>query len=136
MGHFLAEIGQPSAAIDSFKQALKIKPDYAEAYTNRAHSFLKSGDFALGWQDYEWRWKKSKLSSAPLTTDRPAWQPQTAGRVLLWSEQGVGDMIMFASIIPELSECSEQVIVQTDARLIPLSKRAFPVTLSIVTTPK
>jgi tetratricopeptide (TPR) repeat protein len=126
MGHFLAEIGQPSAAIDSFKQALKIKPDYAEAYTNRAHAFLKGGDFALGWQDYEWRWKKSKLDTAPLTTDRPAWQPQTAGRVLLWSEQGVGDMIMFASIIPELYECSEQVIVQTDARLIPLFRRAFP----------
>ncbi|MDB2424097.1 tetratricopeptide repeat protein, partial [Paracoccaceae bacterium] len=125
MGHFFAEIGQPSAAIDSFKQALRIKPDYAEAYTNRAHSFLKSGDFALGWQDYEWRWKKSKLDSAPLTTDRPAWQPQTAGRVLLWSEQGVGDMIMFASIIPELYECSEQVIVQTDARMIPLFRRAF-----------
>ena len=35
-------------------------------------------------------------------------------------------MIMFASIIPELYECSEQVIVQTDARLIPLFRRAFP----------
>ena len=53
MGLLLAEIGQPSAAFDSCKQALKIKPDYAEAYTNRAHAFLKSGDFALGWQDYE-----------------------------------------------------------------------------------
>ncbi|MDA9822464.1 tetratricopeptide repeat protein [Paracoccaceae bacterium] len=126
MGNVLKEKGELNAAIDSFKQALKIKPDYAEAYTNRAHAFLKSGDFALGWQDYEWRWKKSNLDSAPLTTDRPAWQPQTAGRVLLWSEQGVGDMIMFASIIPELYECSEQVIVQTDARLIPLFRRAFP----------
>ena len=118
--------GDIKAAIESYKQALKIKPHYAEAYANRAHAFLKSGDFALGWQDYEWRWKISKFSSAPLTTDRPAWQPQTAGRVLLWSEQGVGDMIMFASIIPEVYECSEQVIVQTDARLIPLFRRAFP----------
>ena len=126
MGNALKDSGELEAAITSYKQALKIKPDYAEAYTNRAHAFLKGGDFALGWQDYEWRWKKSKLDSAPLTTDRPAWQPQTAGRVLLWSEQGVGDMIMFASIIPELYECSEQVIVQTDARLIPLFRRAFP----------
>ncbi len=62
----------------------------------------------------------------PFTTQRPAWQPQTAGRVLLWSEQGVGDMIMFASIIPELSKCSEQVIVQTDPWLIPLFRRPFP----------
>ncbi len=126
LGIALLDKGELDAAMDSFKQALKIKPDYAEAYTNRALAFLKGGDFALGWQDYEWRWKKSKLDSAPLTTDRPAWQPQTAGRVLLWSEQGVGDMIMFASIIPELYECSEQVIVQTDARLIPLFRRAFP----------
>ena len=35
-------------------------------------------------------------------------------------------MIMFASIIPKLYKCSEQLIVQTDARLIPLFRRAFP----------
>jgi hypothetical protein len=35
-------------------------------------------------------------------------------------------MIMFASIIPELYKCSEQVIAQTDARLIPLFRRALP----------
>jgi len=126
MGNALLDKGELDAAIDRYKQALKIKPHYAEAYANRAHAFLKSGDFALGWQDYEWRWKKSNLDPAPLTTDRPVWQPQTAGRVLLWSEQGGGDMIMFASIIPEVYECSEQVIVQTDARLIPLFRRAFP----------
>jgi tetratricopeptide (TPR) repeat protein len=126
LGIALLGKGELDAAMDSYKQALKIKPDYTEAYTNRAHAFLKSGDFALGWQDYEWRWKISNLDSAPLTTDRPVWQPQTAGRVLLWPEQGVGDMVMFASIIPELYECSEQIIVQTDARLIPLFRRAFP----------
>ena len=75
MGNAQKDTGDTAAAIDSYKQAIKVKPDYAEAYTNRAHAFLKSGDFALGWQDYEWRWKISNLDSAPLTTDRPAWQP-------------------------------------------------------------
>ena len=54
------------AAIDNFKQAPKIKPGYAEAYCNIAFAFLKRGDFAAGWQDYDWRWKKAKLNSDPL----------------------------------------------------------------------
>ena len=54
------------AAIDSCNQAPKIKPDYAEAYCNRASAFFKRGDFAAGWQDYDWRWKKAKLNSNPL----------------------------------------------------------------------
>ena len=126
MGNALLDKRELGAAIDSYKQALKIKPDYAEVHYNLSFPYLLQGSVKEGFNLYEWRWKKSKLDTAPLTTDRPAWQPQTAGRVLLWSEQGVGDMIMFASIIPELYECSEQVIVQTDARLIPLFRRAFP----------
>ena len=72
LGSVQHEKDDTKAAIESNKQAIKIKPDYAEAYYNRAHAFLKSGQFALGWQDYEWRWKKLKLDSIYLTTNRPA----------------------------------------------------------------
>ena len=34
MGVALNDKGAEEAAIDSYKQALKIKPDYAEAYNN------------------------------------------------------------------------------------------------------
>ena len=58
MGQFIAEIGQLSAAIDSFKQALKIKPDYAEAYANFSLPHLLQGSLEEGLKLYEWRLRK------------------------------------------------------------------------------
>ena len=44
----------------------------------------------------------------------------------MWAEQGIGDEIMFASLIPELHAKCAKLIVQCDPRLIPLFKRSFP----------
>ena len=44
---------------------------------------------------------------------------------MLWGEQGVGDEILFASLIPELVKKVDELIVQVDPRLIPLFKRSF-----------
>ena len=43
MGVALNEKGDPEAAIESYKQALKIKPDYAEAYSNIGNVLKGSG---------------------------------------------------------------------------------------------
>ena len=40
----LKEKGELDAAIDSYKQALKIKPDYAEAYNNLGIALLGKGE--------------------------------------------------------------------------------------------
>ena len=39
-----AGLMQLDAAIDSYKQALKIKPDYAEAYNNMGNALKDKGD--------------------------------------------------------------------------------------------
>jgi ADP-heptose:LPS heptosyltransferase len=43
----------------------------------------------------------------------------------LWPEQGIGDEIMFSSIIPDLQAQCSKLIVQADKRLIPIFKRSF-----------
>ena len=58
-------------------------------------------------------------------TKKPEWNPNYKGRVLLWDEQGIGDKIVFASLIPELNNLVDQLIVKVDERLIPLFKRSF-----------
>jgi ADP-heptose:LPS heptosyltransferase len=47
------------------------------------------------------------------------------GRVFLWAEQGVGDEIMFASMIPDLQRSCDELIVEVDSRLHPLFERSF-----------
>jgi hypothetical protein len=66
----------------------------------------------------------------PLKTSRPIWQPGQRLRVLLWSEQGLGDEVMFAPLISELHGVSAKLIVQCDPRLIPLFKRYFPIDIA------
>ena len=44
MGIALKDKGEPDAAIDSYKQAIKIKPDYAEAYINLGNALKAKGE--------------------------------------------------------------------------------------------
>jgi ADP-heptose:LPS heptosyltransferase len=44
----------------------------------------------------------------------------------VWTEQGIGDEIMFCSLLPELQDQVSQLIIQCDDRLVPLFKRSFP----------
>jgi tetratricopeptide (TPR) repeat protein len=126
MGIILKDTGRLSAAINYFNQAIKIEPDYAEAHSNQSLAFLSKGDFKKGWPQYEWRWRVASSHIPMVQSKRPRWDPLKAGRILLWSEQGIGDVIMFTSILNEIYQKSEQLIIQLDKRLIPLFSRSFP----------
>ena len=126
MGIALNKNGEPDAAIESYKEALKIKPDYANANYNQSLVYLHQGDFQLGWAKFEWRWKFDKFNSVALESSKPRWNPTRKNRVLLWAEQGIGDEIMFASVVPDLYALCSNLIVKIDKRLISIFRRSFP----------
>ena len=126
LGNCLVEIGKPDEAIKNFQQATKINPSFAEAHFNESLSLLRTTEFILGWPAYEWRWKSKSHVSVSLGSTKPRWCPPKKNRVLLWAEQGIGDEIMFASLIPDLNALCAKLIVQVDKRLIPLFRRSFP----------
>jgi protein O-GlcNAc transferase len=53
MGISLEDNGDLEAAIDSYKQAIKIKPDYAEAYNNMGIALKKKGDLKAAIDSYK-----------------------------------------------------------------------------------
>ena len=53
MGNALKDKGDLEAAIDSYKQALKIKPDYAEAYNNMGTALKDKGDLEAAIDSYQ-----------------------------------------------------------------------------------
>ena len=126
MGLALMDKGDLEIAMETYKQAIKIDPKNADANINKAFLHLRLLDFEAGWLSYEWRWKMSKDRPQFLSTSKPLWQPSMRQRVLLWGEQGLGDEIMFASLILDMHSLSSQLIVQTDRRLVNLFKRSFP----------
>ena len=126
MGITLLEKGDREATMECYKRAIEIQPNYGDAHINKAFLYLGLQDFEAGWPSFEWRWKVSKDAPQFLETSKPLWKPSMRQRVLLWGEQGLGDEIMFASLILDIYSSSSKLIVQTDPRLVDLFKRSFP----------
>jgi hypothetical protein len=60
--------------------------------------------------------------------DFPHWkgEPLKGKHILLWSEQGIGDVIMFASMIPWLLEQEAELTIASYPKMIDILQRAFP----------
>lgn len=126
MGVAFYRKGALKAAIACHDKTIAIDPYNGTAHLAKAELLLKLQDFKAGWPMYEYRWKKSKLDSTPLVTRRPEWRFGDQSRVLVWGEQGLGDEVMFASLIPDIYAACSKLIVKANSRLIPIFKRSFP----------
>ncbi len=122
--------GRFDEADASYRKTIAIEPDYAEAHHNLAMVLLLLGNFEEGWREYPWRWKTSQFFSESRAFDHPLWEGEApAGKqILVWEEQGVGESLLFAGLIPELVQLGAEVSVECDPRLVPLFARSFPET--------
>jgi tetratricopeptide (TPR) repeat protein len=115
------------AAIRSLKRAMKYaSPDnIPKSEMILGMELLKVHNFKDGWRALEARWGGPN-DSTYLNTSRPKWDlTRKNDRVFLWEEQGLGDLIMYSSMIEELRNSVGQLIVQVDQRLIHLFQRSF-----------
>jgi tetratricopeptide (TPR) repeat protein len=104
---------------------LKIKPNSEQANFNKSIILLQSGNLNKGWDFYEWRWKISEWTSVPLKSKNPLWNGQKDSILYLWPEQGIGDEVMFASILEDVKKDVKRLIVKIDERLIDIFTRSF-----------
>lgn len=98
LGVTLLELGALSEAIACFRRALRFQPDHAGAHSNLAHALLLSGDYANGWQEYEWRSRKTPPTAPHATPACPRWRGEPLGaeeHLLLVGERGLGDCLQF-----------------------------------------
>jgi tetratricopeptide (TPR) repeat protein len=113
LGHF-------NKAIDNYKKALELNPDFINAKFDLATTYLHIKEFLDGFKEYESRFLKEEMQShlvkhraifkRPLLTKK---SDAKGKKVLIHSEQGFGDSILFARFIPLIKrefEC--EVILQ------------------------
>jgi FKBP-type peptidyl-prolyl cis-trans isomerase 2 len=121
IGNTLFYKGQFEEAQKFYKKAVSLNPEYADAHWNIALINLLLGNFAEGWKGYEWRWK---LEGVTVQRDisQPLWDGSdiTGKSILIYTEQGFGDIIQFIRYIPLLAERGAKVILECPIELIPL----------------
>ena len=113
-------------AKDCYDQAIKIKSDFADAYWNKSLTQLTLGEFAEGWKNYEYRFKiengKPQFISIPRLESLKNLKNK---RILIWSEQGLGDSIQFCRYIYKILDFGAKVTFDTSKLLTALMSRQF-----------
>ena len=126
------EQGEVKQAIKISEKAISIDPNYPDAHYNLSLSHLMDKNFEKGFDLYEKRWTTESYSGSYLNSEKPQWSGELNKKVLLWAEQGIGDEVMFSSMVPELTKLCSNLIVLCDYRLIPLFQRSFSSSIEYV----
>jgi Flp pilus assembly protein TadD len=137
LADMLCDMGDRATARTLYDAAIKADPKNPQARLNRAILHLLNGDLKDGWRDYAARLEvpgkvpvmggeqRQKANMLPWTGG-----PLKRARLLVRSEQGVGDQILFASLIPDLAERARaeggSVVLECEPRLVSLFARSFP----------
>jgi tetratricopeptide (TPR) repeat protein len=126
-GTVLQALSRYDEALACFERAIAVAPAHAKAHWNIAADRLAVGDFARGWNEYEWRRAVPEFGHLPRSSPQPLWNGDyVKGALLVWGEQGLGDEILYAGMIPDLMARADTVVVETEPRLVPLFARSFP----------
>ena len=116
------ELGKVEAVMADFDKAIALRPDFASAYLNKALALLAAGELERGFELYEWRWKNRDLNM-PRSFAQPLWlggEPLRGKKILLHSEQGLGDTIHFCRYASLAARAGAHAILQVPKTLVAL----------------
>jgi tetratricopeptide (TPR) repeat protein len=125
-GLALQALNRHDEALASYSRALEIRKDYADAHFNQALALLTIGDFRRGFEQYEWRWRRTGMPAHRRGYGRPLWlgeYPLQRHTILLHAEQGLGDTIQFARYVPLVARTGAKVVLEVQPELAPLLGR-------------
>ena len=126
LGVALFRTGRTDEADAAYGQAIALDPNLADAHWNQALIKLQRGDYAAGFDQYEWRLKRPGRIRDEAQFPQPLWDgSDLAGRaILIHAEQGFGDAIQCARFLPHVVARGGRVVLQARAPLKRLLEHA------------
>ena len=122
-GNALRELKRFSVALESYDISISIKPDYVDANYSRAALLLLCGEFEAGFKAYEWRLKSTSVKLKKENLTQPGWlgsESLYGKKILLYSEQGLGDTIQFCRYVKSVADLGARVLLEVPQSLIGL----------------
>src|SRR5262249_7554094 len=116
-GDILTDLERFDAAIATLDRIVALRPDNVAATWNKSLICLGLGRLAEGWHLYEHCWAGAKRL-VPRGYPQPRWSGERLdGTLLVWGEQGLGDEILHASMIPDVVARTPSVVFEVEPRL-------------------
>jgi hypothetical protein len=129
------DLADLAGAADDYGRAAKLakRPgDAAMVAFARATLLLAQGDLAAGWDAYEARFHRDYGAAPIFEAPGQRWRPGDkleGRRLLVVGEQGLGDELMFANLLPDVAEAlgpEGRLTLAVEPRLVGLFARSFP----------
>ncbi len=127
LGIALGRLLRTDEAVKHYQRALAIDPTHALAHKMLGLMYLEFGRFAEGWPHHEYRWQQESVRTAMRPYPQPRWRgEQVTGTLLTWGEHGLGDEILYASLVSDLRARCSSLVLEVEPRLVALFERSFP----------
>eukprot|EP00903_Cladosiphon_okamuranus_P001401 g1399.t1 len=137
--HYLM-LGRGEDTIATLNKAKEIAPQGALSGLdwNLSLAHLHIGDLKTGWELHPARYEDSQTASVRKQFPMPAWEGEDLldKTVLVWGDQGLGDALKSATMLPDLMDRGAKLILEVSAKSVPLFERSFPEVLVRPATPK
>jgi hypothetical protein len=129
-GQLFVETDEDQRGRKALEKAVKLDPGLALAHWNLSLCLLanakRDDNWERAWAEYEYGKAEGGNRTAKRAVNVPEWDGESGQKILVYGEQGIGDEIMFASMLPDLMQRKE-VILDCHPRLTTLFERAFGV---------
>ncbi|MFO1415570.1 MAG: tetratricopeptide repeat protein [Burkholderiales bacterium] len=110
-----------AGAESAFRRALAVAPQSRDAQFGVAASLLARGDYAAGWAAFEQRPDRAAEAGAAFAALAP-WDGGTwPGTLVVYGEQGFGDVIQFARFLAKARERVGRLVLLLDGYRAPLA---------------
>ena len=118
--------GNFKKALNLYQKVLEVNPFYPLTLLNIGIINLTKKKFSDGWENFSYRINNldnriRSQSSKPELLDFNI----SNKTIFIWAEQGLGDQIIYASLLPDVLKTKNNFYVSLEPRLLPLFKRSF-----------
>ncbi|HEX3062320.1 MAG TPA: tetratricopeptide repeat-containing glycosyltransferase family protein, partial [Usitatibacter sp.] len=123
------DLGRNDEAREAYARAMASNPSSADARYGLGLLDLREQRFGAGWDGYEYRFDTDPPQSTRRGPDLPPLEADDLGagrRVAVWKEMGVGDQVLYSTLLPELRKQAAHVVAEVDPRLLRAYRRSLP----------
>jgi len=124
----LVDLGWLHAALVCLERGIAIAPENDDIRLIWGTALLRAGQLREGWIAYDSRFAASKERIFSRLTPPAYWggEDLSGKTIVVWAEQGLGDEVLHASMLPEVIARAGRCVIECTPRMVSVFTRSFP----------
>lgn len=116
---------EPEKVIDFSRRALALNTEHHAAHMHLAIGLMEQGKYREAWPHYEHRWETLERINDKRPYKAPKWNGEFVNKLAIHGEQGLGDEILFMSLLYKVRGMAEEIVIECADRLVDTFKDSF-----------